>query len=806
MRRSPRLLFLALVLAELAHTGTAIWQHRIPSGHDGFQYFTLQYYFLDNAIQSGDVAQWIPYMNHGTVATLWYGIQGSLLQNVLLYAAPLVRHVDLLTVFHLGVFVDEMILLVGTWLFARRFLRTPAVFFVAAAVVGSCVWLDQPYWNFRLYYALPLVLEMGHRFLETGKWRWFFCTANLLALQTVGNLPYFIPIQSCVVFLYFAAYAAANHRVVWPQVRAVQWRGPAALAVILGAASFIVAYVYLTVGTGQLVNYNPGRGQNGTTDLAGFLTYGGATDLHKWVDVVLNLSPWFDITLYAGILFAPLVLCGVVAVDRRRLHLVLLAATLLLFTIGSFVSVALFYAWPGMHYFRHIGLVSPLVKVLCCFVAGIGFEWLFDPASPRPRWAVVAAATAGALLLVAGAALATRVARSGPELGGYIDRLSDPGVDRPMHTRQPDTLVRRLRSSAKIALVGAGVVGVVPIWLGAAWMTRRPRARVAVVGAVLAFAAADVYRFKFDFLADHGEVVPANDAFVVRAAPLTYPPRRDRSLQRSASSSARLMATVEFNRVLRQQLQGVFAPGAKYWTNGAFFFADEAGSSFRVDSWLKPLDQFMRMYWGDPINDTSITPRGIGFERFDFPLWHAGGAAAAGVSADKIRFFTHAYTVVSEDALAPLMTNGSYAGNLLFLLPGTRGLSSLPGTGNARATWDPWSGDRPLSGDDAFEMPYDVQRFDANHLTVKVTNPTSTGMWMSYADVWHPFWRATVNGRPVPIYRAEMAYKAVPLEAGQNLVSFEFGSDGFARLTTLFALNALCWLIGVGGLIWRIVR
>jgi len=135
----------------------AIWQHRAPSAHDGFQFFTLHYYFLNNAIQSGDVAQWIPYMNHGTIATLWYGVQASMLQQVLLVPAPLFRHADLLTLFHLSMFVDTMVLLVGTWLVARRFFGAPAAFFVTASVVGSCVWLDQPYWNFRLYYALPLV-------------------------------------------------------------------------------------------------------------------------------------------------------------------------------------------------------------------------------------------------------------------------------------------------------------------------------------------------------------------------------------------------------------------------------------------------------------------------------------------------------------------------------------------------------------------------------------------------------------------------------------------------------------------------
>src|SRR4029077_3034601 len=182
----------ALVVLELAHSAFGIAQHRVPAGHDGFQFFTLQYYFLNNAVQSHDVAQWMPYMNQGTVATMWYAIQASFLQNAAVAVAPLLRGADAVAPYHLDIVVDECILLAGVWLLARRFLRAPAAVFVAVCVMGSTVWLDQPYWNFRLYSSLPLVIDLGHRFLDSGRWRWFVFAANLLALQAVGNLPYFV--------------------------------------------------------------------------------------------------------------------------------------------------------------------------------------------------------------------------------------------------------------------------------------------------------------------------------------------------------------------------------------------------------------------------------------------------------------------------------------------------------------------------------------------------------------------------------------------------------------------------------------
>ena len=796
----PRALFLSIVVIELAHTVRAILQHRIPMGHDGFQYFALQYYFLNNAIQSHEVAQWIPFMTHGTVSTFWYGIQGSFLQNVLLYTGPLLRSVDLLSVYHVGLFVDEMILLTGTWLLARRFFRTPAVFFVAVSVVGSCVWLDQPYWNFRLYYAIPLILELGHRFLETARWRWFFLALNLLALQTVGNLPYFIPVVSFVVAAYFVCFAVVNPQIVWERARALRWGWAACAAIALGMISFVLAYGYLTIGTDQLASYNPGRAQDGSLDLGTFLTYGGVTDLHKWIEMVLNLSPWLDLTLYGGILLAPLLLIGVVAVDRRRLHLVLIAATLLLFTLGTPVSTALFYAWPGMKYFRHIGLVSPLVKVLFCFVAAIGFEWLFEqplPTGASHRGRMYVAVIAATIVLVWGAWLAHRTSASEAAVDRYIDSLTVAEVDRPLHTYQPDMMRRRLKTSAMVALAGAVLIAVVPLAIGLRRFGERSRVRGVLPFVVLLFVTADVYHFKFAYLAARSDVVWPSARFVTHPSVMPYPVRREPNLENAPFGNDRVAATARFSPNLLRHFQGRSVLGAIYWTNNAFWFTDEAGSSLQVDSWLAPLDQLMRLFRRLRIDSATALP-GFGYGHLDFPPTSAA-ARVSGVTTDKIRFFSQAYAVNAPGDLAPLMADGSYRGNELFVFPVGGGQA---GAGPPSTPPAPWPSGKSLAADESLPLRYEVQRFDANNLVVKVSNPEGKGTWVSYADVWHPSWHATVNGRWVPLYRANMAYKAVPIDAGDNIVHFQFGSRLFSMLAAIFAANAAFWLCAVGWMMW----
>ena len=55
----------------------------------------------------------------------------------------------------------------------------------------------------------------------------------------------------------------------------------------------------------------------------------------------------------------------------------------------------------------------------------------------------------------------------------------------------------------------------------------------------------------------------------------------------------------------------------------------------------------------------------------DFPVERETAARLAGMRADKIRFFAHAYSVPSPADLNRLLTDRSYNGDLLFVsLPG----------------------------------------------------------------------------------------------------------------------------------------
>ena len=76
------------------------------------------------------------------------------------------------------------------------------------------------------------------------------------------------------------------------------------------------------------------------------------------------------------------------------------------------------------------------------------------------------------------------------------------------------------------------------------------------------------------------------------------------------------------------------------------------------------------------------------------------------------------------------------------------------------------------------------------------------GAWLVYADSFHPGWKATINGQAVPIYEANVAFKAVHLKQGKNIVRLVF-RDGLTYyasylLAFLGVLAGLALLLGIG--------
>ncbi len=83
-------------------------------------------------------------------------------------------------------------------------------------------------------------------------------------------------------------------------------------------------------------------------------------------------------------------------------------------------------------------------------------------------------------------------------------------------------------------------------------------------------------------------------------------------------------------------------------------------------------------------------------------------------------------------------------------------------------------------------------------LTVETTRPG----FVVLADTFYPGWEATIDGRPVPIWPANLAFRAVAMPAGDHTVIFNYRPLSF-RLGLGVSLISLLAVIGLGGFMVR---
>jgi hypothetical protein len=76
--------------------------------------------------------------------------------------------------------------------------------------------------------------------------------------------------------------------------------------------------------------------------------------------------------------------------------------------------------------------------------------------------------------------------------------------------------------------------------------------------------------------------------------------------------------------------------------------------------------------------------------------------------------------------------------------------------------------------DDASSAQGAVRILRYANTAIEIEADAPTGDFLVLNDVWHPWWRATVDGRPAEILKANVLFRAVELEPGRHHVHFEF--------------------------------
>lgn len=765
-----------LLLAETAIIAWLVVTRTGVFGHDAFQYFGLQFYFLCDSATSGENALWMPFMTHGTLANWWFYIQTGFSQSLLLLAGTLKQALlgwNFHPLFYGGILFDHVVLLVGVVAYGRRMFRNGlSVIFTAVAVVGTAVWYSQPWWNFHAYYLLPLLFHLVHAAAESsgrGAPVRYAILIVFVALACFGNMPYWAP----VILLALSAYALPVFVAHRRDVPAAMRRPAVLLSIIAsGLIAIAVTWIVLTGGTSEIINYTPGRKFDGTAPLFFFLNY-GRVPASQWIEMLTGFSPAFDCSLYAGVLAIPCIFYGIWSCRSRLEWRIVAASGALFFLMSSatVVATALYHVWPGMAYYRHLGLMTPVVKLYLCLAAGFGFDAFVDRIrTERVTRQELLAAIAFFIVVATGLAalLATgdRLERilSGMFIGGPDNQpspLDIPLFDTMFLDGNPARMITR---TLVVSVALAAVASVLAAWR---------RHRVVILMALVAVHAADAYSYKLQQLGYRSQPLTAEQYALSTLRQLPWHSKRVDPIR--LDEIADLVPQIGF--------------GETYWSLETFLMADPLVNAGRTDHWLKPYDRYLRAMHGESASATThATASFRPFSSIIFPDRSAARMVSGGTEG-KVLVYSRAHEL-DEAGTAKAMQSSGFNGEVLFIdRQGTGPSGPVDGTAVERA-----------------RLPVRNLLFTANQVGFEVHAP-GDGMWLYYADVWHPFWTASVNDVRTPVRKADLAYKAVPLRNGRNVVTFSIRAPWLAAACTvinlLYAAGAVAVVMMFGALMRR---
>jgi len=83
----------------------------------------------------------------------------------------------------------------------------------------------------------------------------------------------------------------------------------------------------------------------------------------------------------------------------------------------------------------------------------------------------------------------------------------------------------------------------------------------------------------------------------------------------------------------------------------------------------------------------------------------------------------------------------------------------------------------------------EFDRDEPEHIELRVSADRSA--WLVLADAWYPGWEARIDGREVPLLRANSLFRTVQIEAGESIVRFDFRPRSLRIGAALSAVSAI---------------
>lgn len=771
--------FLLLVLSVLRFY--LVMDKRIPMGHDTFQYLQLQYnLFFNEPALNKTVPQWLPFMTHGTVSNFWLTFSQGIFVSVIVPIARFLKHINFYSIFQAGLLFDELILLFGCVVLAKRYFKSAAAtLFVASSIVFTTISSTQIWWDFHLLYLFPVTLYCFDRTFRETSAKYLFLACLFSVGMMLGNPPYCAPLFAFIMVVFGLSiwffFPQQTSACLKQFVSSFKLRH--LLAIIIPCILLLIILLFMKYGTADIISHNSKRSAGWqVSGLSNFLNYGGNINLSKYLELVSRGTNNLDNTVYAGLLIMPFALLTFLRV-RSRLSYAFgtTALIMVLFSAGIIIPVIFYYTFPLAKYYRHIGLITPLVKLFIVFYAAFGFDrfWQALKCLCKETDGTLFVEAKVYLIILIMAMLLILSFVSFQWLGVF--RI----FNFPTSTGSLKTINQLYTSESQISHLMAILMllsGLFLILLTA--MLWLPKKAVLLGWALISVHLIDLVSFKAE---NEIKRLPQVDQEIVRLFDVndySFSHRRSQdylSNNRFCKLAPYLFIDDQEPFEPNQPANIVAKYGVQYWAIDTFLFFDAVSHIFSTQRWLKGVDAFYRVWI--PASD-----RSPGHVSFPIPQSTAF-RNLCGYDLPKLQLFSNIHVLPNEKDISEMLSNPKFKGNMLL----TSDIDSkLSKTSNALLTDSdyrihPPDNDERIRGADIL-----VKEFTLDKLRLQINNKTTSDAVLYYADAWHPEWHAYVNSKHSSVFKTNLAYKSVIIPQGKSEVVFEFGDD-----ISIFLFNSM---------------
>jgi hypothetical protein len=738
--------------------------HFVPA-HDTMYYASNFFYLYNEYFLNHEIPLWMPYNLYGSAYDFFLFCPMSLSLYFIAFLGTLLRIQDALFLFKLAALLDQLVLLVGVYSLSTRLFshRLTRLLVCIGVIAVSGFWAIHLNWNLRMYYCIPLVLLALIKFYDTSHFAYLSLAGLLALLSLMGNGTYF-PIFFLLFYGVFSLVLFLHKgRQVFARARTLLTPSCIAVSLILVVIAMVFFQFTLDIFT-DTVSYSPGRDHvTGKSPLIDYFSTTPPTSIAHRLEILYAVPSTVEQTFYLGLI--PLIFLGY-ALLKSSHHPILramcaTAGLIFLLSLGAltFVAPVLYFLVPLFDYFRHIALVLTPVKLLLLLIAGFGVDAFLQ--ADRHGSADRSIAWIGVGLLVGIVCLDVFAFRS----------QSPYTPDYHYQYEYPDIVKLKLFEFHNLALC---LLGIFVCGLYLSVKARRKRGGVILIACFLIEITSYSYFLFFVFpitlprlyKQENGPVAEYHRAIAMlessfHIAQYAFQPERIQQEQTYQLLDQRTPILTRYY-------------GEKYCGNYSAAYVDPCFQDFRIDYIPLGIDRLLRARLGIPLDIPLMSdkPPLPNHQQGDQPLLRAFGC-----DAPKLFLTTNVHTTVKLEDASNIIARSQDFDTVPIILGD---VTQYPQS----ATTQPSSSKSPGT--------VRVNRFTANTLDVKADVSVPGGAWLIYLDAYHPGWLATVNGQPRKIFPANLAFKAIHLDTGQNDVRLRFTGN---RISWWYA--HLCLYLGV---------